>query len=60
MQDGIQISMQSMNHIHIASDGKTARIGGGVTSKLVADTLAAAGKQTGQNTSHGYQSVPQY
>lgn len=47
MSNGIQILLTKLNGIRIASDGKTATIGGGVISKDLTDTLWAAGKQTG-------------
>ncbi|RDL35322.1 putative FAD-dependent oxygenase [Venustampulla echinocandica] len=46
MTHGIEILMSQLNRIAIASDGKTATIGGGVMSKNLTDALWAAGKQT--------------
>ncbi|CZR68237.1 probable FAD-dependent oxygenase [Phialocephala subalpina] len=46
MTHGIEIHMSQLNSISIATDGKTATIGGGVLSHNLTDTLWAAGKQT--------------
>lgn len=51
MDYGIEIYLQQLNTIEIAIDGTTAKIGGGTQSKLITDTLWAAGKQTGTSTS---------
>lgn len=40
--------MRKLNHIEIAEDGKTAKIGGGASVKEVVDALGKAGKRTGQ------------
>lgn len=47
MENGIQILLTKLNSVKIASDGKTATIGGGIKSKELTDFLWAAGKQTG-------------
>jgi FAD/FMN-containing dehydrogenase len=47
MKQGIEISMRSMNQVHIDPGGSTATIGGGVISKEVMDALWAANKRTG-------------
>ncbi len=46
MNRGIGINLAKLSGVTIASDGKTATIAGGTNSKLVTDTLWAAGKQT--------------
>lgn len=48
MKYGIQISLKQLNSITIAKSNTTVTIGGGTNSKLVTDTLWAAGKQTGK------------
>lgn len=47
MDNGIQIVLSKLNSVKIASDGKSATIGGGIKSKALTDALWAAGKQTG-------------
>ena len=46
MDRGISISLNQLNGIEIAKDGKTVTAGGGVMSKNITDTLWEAGKQT--------------
>lgn len=46
MKGGIEIFLEQLNNIEIASDGKTATIQGGANSKMVIDALWQAGKQT--------------
>ncbi|KAK0625079.1 hypothetical protein B0T17DRAFT_260752 [Bombardia bombarda] len=46
MDYGIEIYLGQLSGVEIASDGKTATISGGTNSKVVTDTLWAAGKQT--------------
>ncbi|KAI6353213.1 hypothetical protein MCOR25_009109 [Pyricularia grisea] len=46
MNGGIEIFLNQLNGIEIAPDGQTAKLGGGVRSKDVTNTLFAAGKQT--------------
>ncbi|KAL8303087.1 hypothetical protein RB600_006807 [Gaeumannomyces tritici] len=46
MDHGIEIDIQSLNSVEIATDGKTARVGGGIRSKELIDALWAANKQT--------------
>ncbi|EFW17327.1 hypothetical protein D8B26_000063 [Coccidioides posadasii str. Silveira] len=46
MDCGIEIFMKQLSGVKIAKNGQTAKIGGGTLSKLVTDTLWAAGKQT--------------
>lgn len=48
MDHGIEIYLNQLSSVKIAEDGKTAKFGGGTMSKLVTDTLWAAGKQTGE------------
>ncbi|KAI1124475.1 hypothetical protein F5Y10DRAFT_249357 [Nemania abortiva] len=45
-KNAIQIDFRKMNHVKLNEDGKTVRIGGGVTSKQVIDGLEAVGKRT--------------
>ena len=47
VENGIQIWLNRLNSVSIASDGQTATFGGGVKSKHVTDALWDAGKQTG-------------
>lgn len=49
MTSGIQIYLDQLSGVEIAQDGKTVTIAGGTKSKLVRDTLWAAGKQTGNS-----------
>ncbi|CAG9948945.1 unnamed protein product [Clonostachys rosea f. rosea IK726] len=44
--DAIQVDLRKLNHIEIAEDGKTAKIGGGASVKEVVDALGKAGKRT--------------
>ncbi|RKU48568.1 hypothetical protein DL546_008130 [Coniochaeta pulveracea] len=46
MDYGIEIYLGQLSNVEIASDNRTATIGGGTMSKLVTDTLWEAGKQT--------------
>ncbi|KAI0427305.1 FAD binding domain protein [Xylaria sp. FL1042] len=46
VHDGIGIWMKNLDSVEIAPDGLTAAIGGGALTKVVVDTLWAAGKQT--------------
>ncbi|AEO63152.1 uncharacterized protein THITE_2108049 [Thermothielavioides terrestris NRRL 8126] len=46
MSWGIDINLSLLSGITIAADGQTATIAGGTNSKVVVDTLWAAGKQT--------------
>ncbi|KAH8887629.1 FAD-binding domain-containing protein [Thozetella sp. PMI_491] len=46
MTSGIEIYLGQLSSVNIAEDGQTVTIGGGTMSKLVTDTLWAAGKQT--------------
>ncbi|KAL8420607.1 hypothetical protein RB594_003411 [Gaeumannomyces avenae] len=46
MDHGIEIDIRSLNSVEIATDGKTARVGGGIRSKELIDALWAASKQT--------------
>ncbi|CAI7592387.1 unnamed protein product [Penicillium viridicatum] len=46
MDSGIEIYLDQLSGVEIAEDGKTVTIAGGTKSKLVTDTLWAAGKQT--------------
>lgn len=46
MQSGIQISLEKLNGVSIAKDGKTATFGGGILSKRVTDELWKSNKQT--------------
>lgn len=46
MRWGIDISLNKLSGVSIASDGQTATIAGGTNSNVVVDTLWAAGKQT--------------
>ncbi|WQF82340.1 Putative FAD-binding domain, PCMH-type, FAD-binding, type PCMH, subdomain 2 [Colletotrichum destructivum] len=46
MESGIEIYINQLSGVEVASDGKTAKISGGTRSKLVTDTLWEAGKQT--------------
>ena len=55
-QDGIEILLTKLNGVKIASDGKSATIGGGIRSKDLTDTLWAAGKQTGEFLHHPFTS----
>ncbi|GJC83598.1 FAD-linked oxidoreductase chyH [Colletotrichum liriopes] len=50
MDSGIEIYINQLSGVEVASDGKTAKIGGGTRSKLVTDTLWEAGKQTADGT----------
>jgi AICAR transformylase/IMP cyclohydrolase PurH len=50
MDYGIEIYLGQLNAISIAKDKQSATIGGGINSKVVTDTLWAAGKQTGKPT----------
>jgi hypothetical protein len=47
MDHGIEIYLNQLNTVEVATDGKTVTIGGGTQSKKVTDTLWAANKQTG-------------
>jgi hypothetical protein len=49
MDHGIEIYLNQLGSIEIASDGQTATFGGGVMAKNVTDALWAAGKQTGKS-----------
>lgn len=49
VHDGIGIWMKNLDSVEIAPDGSTATIGGGALTKVVVDTLWAAGKQTGES-----------
>lgn len=49
MTSGIQIYLDQLSGVEIAEDGKTVTVAGGTKSKLVRDTLWAAGKQTGNS-----------
>ncbi|KAK4169994.1 hypothetical protein QBC43DRAFT_340517 [Cladorrhinum sp. PSN259] len=42
---GIAINIRKLNSVTIAPNGQTAKVGGGTNSKLLIDTLWAAGKQ---------------
>ncbi|KAH9905587.1 FAD-binding domain-containing protein [Xylariomycetidae sp. FL2044] len=44
--DSVQIDFRKMNHVDLAEDGKTARIGGGINVKQVVEALGDAGKRT--------------
>ncbi|CAH0000578.1 unnamed protein product [Clonostachys byssicola] len=46
MSYGIEIFLKQLKSIQIATDGKSVTVGGGINSKVVTDTLWAAGKQT--------------
>ncbi|KAH7139584.1 hypothetical protein B0J13DRAFT_586213 [Dactylonectria estremocensis] len=46
MDHGIEIYLNLLSSVKVAQDGKTVKIGGGTQSKIVTDTLWAAGKQT--------------
>ncbi|TQV91917.1 hypothetical protein V2A60_005987 [Cordyceps javanica] len=46
LQGGIEIVMSSLSSVELSEDGKTARVGGGASSKTVIDALWEAGKQT--------------
>ncbi|KAI0108551.1 FAD binding domain protein [Nemania sp. FL0031] len=46
LHDGIEIWLTQLSGVDIASDGETATIKGGTLSKVITDTLWAAGKQT--------------
>ncbi|PYH94863.1 FAD-binding domain-containing protein [Aspergillus ellipticus CBS 707.79] len=46
MTHGIAIFMDQLSSVEVAEDGKTATMGGGTMSKVVTDSLWAAGKQT--------------
>ncbi|KAJ0165215.1 6-hydroxy-D-nicotine oxidase [Colletotrichum tanaceti] len=46
MESGIEIYINQLSGVEVASDGKTAKISGGTRSKLVTDVLWEAGKQT--------------
>ena len=46
MDYGIEIYMGKLDSIQIATDGKTATVGGGTNAKKLIDALWAAGKQT--------------
>lgn len=48
VKHGVGIWMRKMNDIKIASNGKSAAIGGGIRSKEFAHTLAKHGKQSGE------------
>jgi hypothetical protein len=50
MDGGIEIYLDQLSGVEIAEDGKTVTIAGGTKSKLVTDTLWAAGKQTGRSS----------
>jgi FAD/FMN-containing dehydrogenase len=49
MDRGIEIYLNQLSSIEVASDGQTATFGGGVMAKNVTDALWAAGKQTGKS-----------
>ena len=49
MGGGIEIWLQQLNSVDIASDGKTARFGGGILNKEAKEALWAAGKQAGES-----------
>jgi hypothetical protein len=49
MDHGIEIYLNQLSSIEIASDGQTATFGGGVMAKNVTDALWAVGKQTGKS-----------
>ncbi|KAF7550906.1 hypothetical protein G7Z17_g5399 [Cylindrodendrum hubeiense] len=46
MDHGIEIYVNQLSSVELSEDGKTVKIAGGTKSKLVTDTLWAAGKQT--------------
>lgn len=46
MTHGIEIFLDQLSGVEVSEDGKTATIGGGTGSKVVTDSLWAAGKQT--------------
>lgn len=50
MTSGIEIYLDQLSGVEIAEDGKTVTVAGGTKSKLVRDTLWAAGKQTGKSS----------
>jgi len=45
MDEGIAINLRKLNSVKIAPNGQTARVGGGINSKVLIDRLWAAGKQ---------------
>jgi hypothetical protein len=49
MDYGIEIYLPRMNSISIAKDGKSVTVGGGINSKVLTDSLWAAGKQNGKH-----------
>jgi pyruvate/2-oxoacid:ferredoxin oxidoreductase beta subunit len=51
MNYGIEIFLQQLSSVEIATDGKSVNIGGGTNSKVVTDTLSSAGKQAGKSIS---------
>ncbi|KAF2173156.1 hypothetical protein M409DRAFT_62748 [Zasmidium cellare ATCC 36951] len=46
MKNGVGIYMRQMNDVTISEDGKSATVGGGITSKELIDHLWARGKQS--------------
>lgn len=41
--------MKQLNSVEIAQDGKSVKVGGGINSKYLVDTLWDAKKQAGQS-----------
>ena len=48
----LQIDLRNMSYVHIAEDGKSAKVGGGATVKQLVDALEKAGKRTGAYSFH--------
>lgn len=48
MNWGIEIYLPSLSSVEIAADGQSVTVGGGTNSKVLVDTLWAAGKQAGK------------
>lgn len=59
MTCGIEIDLHQLSGVEVASDGQTAKFGGGIMAKNVTDNLWAAGKQTGKSMSLCSAIVPQ-
>lgn len=49
VKSGVGISLREMRDVKIAADGKSAMIGGGITSGDLLDVLWSQGKQAGKS-----------
>lgn len=47
-KEALQIDLRNMSYVHVAEDGKSAKVGGGATVKQLVDSLEKVGKRTGE------------